>query len=300
MSKETAMAALTGTTPLDVPRETIQTDQSPGLAVVDAPKELDSSRFANLAKKEAKVVADREAYKAERAQFEAEREKLREVQKQISDFEALRKADPVSALKGIGFTETDIFNFLSASEKKELTPEEQAKKVAQEVVDNYAKTEQEKQEKARGERDAKIIEKFKGDITAQLKAGSEKYWRLAKQGEVGEYLIYQSIQNEAENMKEGDTLSSIEEVMQQLEDQYKWEYEQMLAEEKKRSPQAQVAVDQAVENNKVDEVAAKAVVQKPKTITSNATATIASTTVKKKETSSEKRERLMNILRNGG
>ena len=111
MSKETALAAMTGqTAPVAAP-------QTPP---PEAQKPVESDRFAVLASKEAKLQKEREAVKAEKLAVDTLKAELSKYKGEIDEFETLKKTDKIAALKKIGFTEEDILNFVAG--KEEPTP----------------------------------------------------------------------------------------------------------------------------------------------------------------------------------
>ena len=113
MSKEAAMASLTGT-PAPAAAVTPATETSAAAA------KPESDRFAHLAKREAHLVNRDKDLK--------ERElKAKALLDKGELFEATRKKNPVEALKLIGFTETDILNYLAEQDSvPDPTPEEKA------------------------------------------------------------------------------------------------------------------------------------------------------------------------------
>ena len=299
MSKESAMAIVTGGPAPVVPRETIPpaTGTEISLPVVaPVPEPSEASRFAQLAKKEARVVALHEEAKAQKAAIEAEKAKLALEKSKIESFESLKKDNPVEALKSLGFTETDIFNFLSASEKKELTPEEQAKKVAEEVLDNYKKEQATAQATAQAERDKQVLGKFRSDISAHVEANKEDYKFCKFKGPEADEIIFNTViaAMELEPNKPPLTIKEATDVVEQF---YR-DQDEAMAVLRRPKEGAPTPVVEAPPKAEVSPRPGQRVVN---TVPPRATATIASQAPSgKKETQSEKRERLMRKLANGG
>src|SRR5271165_5569431 len=124
MSKESAMAVATG--------QPVPAPSSPDLAAVPTPDvasppaDLPSKAFGHLAKKEAELVRLREEFKKERESFTSEREKFQPVVKQYQDYLQLKSTDPIAAMKLIGFSDADIFNYMAAQQPEEQTLEQKA------------------------------------------------------------------------------------------------------------------------------------------------------------------------------
>lgn len=114
MSKEAALAAVTATIG---PTETTPT-ATPSATTGTVPE--------SLAKKEAEIVRQRMELKKQQEEWAPRQKKAEEILKIGEEFETLRKTDPFAAFRRIGFSETEIFNFLAASETKEPTAEEKA------------------------------------------------------------------------------------------------------------------------------------------------------------------------------
>lgn len=190
------------------------------------PSELDSTRFAQLAKKEAALVRERELYKKERDAFKAEQaevEKYRKAWEMVKEIEAQQKTDPIAALKRAGFSETDLMNFLAQTEDTS-TPEEKVVKLAKKEIDNF-KTEQaqEAERRAKEAADAqqvendKAIAKFKLDIGSEIKKDLEKFEYCNYYGKQAEELIFETISAVLNDDKE---MISIDEAAKLVEDYY--------------------------------------------------------------------------------
>src|SRR5450631_3935233 len=116
MSKESALA-MTGT-----PNETTTT--TPPAAPTQAPQTVNSSAFSQLAKKETELVRQRQELKREQQALAAEKERLAGPAKQYQEYQDAKTKDPVAAMKMLGFSEQDIFNYMAQNEPVELTPEQ--------------------------------------------------------------------------------------------------------------------------------------------------------------------------------
>lgn len=280
MSKEAAMAIATGTPVIaEAPPITTQTP------LASEPVSLESTRFAQFAKKEAQLVKEREAMKLERAKYD-------EVNKKVQAFEDKRKTDPVAALRDVGFSETEIFNFLAAetdAKEKASNPEEIARRVAQEELkkrdDEQSKNAQTAQEK----KNAEIIDTYKKSITDVIKNGADKFKANTHFGPVAEEMAFLVAE---EAVKAGDDAPSAQEAAEIVEEYYKMQYEDLKT---LFEPKVQAKVEAPVAQDKTKTLAPMLQHNKPKTITNQVVATTAST-IQKKESRSEKRERLMRQL----
>lgn len=298
MSKDGALSMLTG----------VPTVANPGVITSDMPKageplkvpvspekiNLESDRFAKLAAREAALVKQREVDKLEKAEFEKQKEALKKVQTDISEFEELKKTDKIAALKKIGFTEEDIFNFMAGKEEpKELTAQEIAEKAASEATQKLRDEMKTDAEKALNERNDKAIKAYKAEITNQIAKETEKYELCSHNGAMAEEIIYETILGFMSDDRDLSPLDAMKEAIEAVEQMYESEYQNM-SKLKKLQP-------------KVVEIPPEPVKPKPMlnhkpmpTLNNKATATVASTIPKTTETKSQKRERLENALRNMG
>jgi|WetSurMetagenome_2_1015567.scaffolds.fasta_scaffold328232_2 hypothetical protein len=289
MSKETALAAA------GAPTTAIEAIP----VVTEAPKdEISSQKFAIFAKKEAALQKEREQLKQERDQWLKDKEEMERWKKTAGEFDETRKKDPIAALKAIGITETEIVNFLNEQKGQEPTPEEIARKIAKEEATTEAqkirdelKAQTEAQTK---ERNDKLITGLKSDISSLIKDNVEKYEYCAFEGPSAERQIYEII---VENLKTNNELLSVEQATQIAEEYYEARDKQMSS-LKKRQPVI-------VEPEKTTDVVRKEDAGKiptsnarPKTLTNNVTATTAATAaINRRETPTEKKQRLIASLR---
>lgn len=256
---------------------------------------VDSDRFAKIAAREAKFVKERETFKSEQQKLYEEKQALASVKTQLDEFEALRSKDPIAALKKLGFSETDVFNFISS--KEEPTIEQIATQRAEELMkqefEKRDKVQAEKEAAASKEREDRAINGFKETISSSIKKDAEKYEYCAYEGAEAEGIIYETV---LEIIKEEPDILPHKAMQEAIEltEKYYEEKDLEMAKLKKRQPKVEAPV---VEEKKVVRTRTPDKVSAP-TLTAKATATAAST-IPKGETSSQKRARLENWLRNG-
>ena len=291
MSKETAMNMLnqtttTPTTPTEV------TSENKGLPTDES---VTSRSLALFAKKEAKIQKEREDFKRQQEEFAKERDKVNEISRKAKEFDDLRTKDPIAALRLLGFSEADLFNYLSTNQKTEPTVEEVARKVAEEetkkVREELAREQQQKEEQTNKER----IDNFKADIANQVKAKAEEFKLIAFRGREGEEQIYEYI---TEVLKETKELISIDEAMKDVEELYRMEAEEAYNMVK---PKEEPKVEAKVETPPATPVAKPKPSTPPKTLSNKITPTVSAVANAslKRETPQEKRSRLEEALRRG-
>lgn len=298
MSKEAAMALATGQ-PVTQVNPSLITGDMGAVATPPPPTEvpgLDSDRFAQFAKKEAKRVQEEKIFKEERAQFEEERTKLRTVADKIHAFEEKRKTDPVSALKDIGFTETEVFNFLAAQEKKEATPEEVARAIAVEEVTKFKEEQASAAAELQKAKEVKLVSSYTASVVAAIKSDPEKYEYANFYGESAQEL---GLEFATQCAKLGQTVPDAKEVADYVENYYE-EADQAMATIKKRQPKIE---SQTTDGAKKEPVRTRTVTPPvgftpSKTLTNKTTATVAST-ISRKETHEQKKERLIAAVKAG-
>ncbi len=242
MSKESALALMTGqpveATPMvETPTETV--DVTPA---AEAPSELDSARFARIAKQEAKLQSERAAYKADVEAHNIEKEKLRKVQALVAEFESTKIKDPIKAIKSLGFTDQQIIQWF---ESNELSPEEKAVKAAEDKIQEYEnkrKQEQETIEKAKVEAEEnskkETLSKTKASVSKEIADNKDTYEYCSYHGSVAQELILETIE-EAYNLDrqtnpEAQRMSA-KEAIELVEDYYEKEDKIMSEAIKKRS-----------------------------------------------------------------
>lgn len=257
-----------------------------------ATTELESTKFTALAKREQALVKEREALKREKDALESERARVKEVLTPFEQFKVLKEKDPVEALKNLGFSETDIVNFLAA-EKKEPTMEEKAAAAAKGEIENFRKEQAEKESKVQAEKNIQLIKSFENQITNTITKEADKFEYCNFYGKIAEAQIMETVQQVL--IDTGDLISA-KEAAQMVEDMYEAEDKAMSERIKKRKPLVPEPVQVIPDAPLKPSVAG--VPPKPKSLTNAATATVA-TTVNRKETSEQKRARLEEALRSG-
>lgn len=302
MSKEAALAALTGTTPapqavmIHTPEAKFGETIATGAEIPPESMELKSKRFAEFAKKEAEIVREREAIKKEK-------ERLKDFYTKAQSFEEKRKAgDFMGALKDVGLSETDIFNMMAEGqpEKKEPTAEEIAKRVADETLNSYKKEQADLQSKIDQEKNQSIVANFKKSITSTIEAAKEKFEYVHFNGAVAEDLVY-SLINKVLTDSGGTDLISIDEALELVEDHYE-EQDKAMSNLKKRQSKLEAPVEEGVKKapDRVRTLAPQLgkSEDKPKTLTNKVTPT-AQSTLPRRETHEQKKARLIQALKNG-
>lgn len=300
MSKESALQMIPPLTPPQGAPVTIPVGTTTPTAGGTETQEVESTRFASLAKREAKHVAEREAWvrekEAARRELESEHAKLRDTLTPFQKFEELRKTDAVEAMKQLGFTETDIFNFMAASEKKELTPEEKAAAAADARIKEWEEKKAQEAQLEAQNRDEAYRAKFKTDLHAHLETNKEKYEYCAFHGALAEDMAYRTVQQILNDSK-GQDFITMDEAYGMVEELYE-EEDKAMANLKKRQPKLESP--EAVKTT--PETPAKPQVspgQPSKAVTNAASLNLASH-ANRNETPEQKRTRLMEKLRRGG
>lgn len=285
MSKESATALATGT-------PVAPAESTPSPAVVGT--QIDSDRFAKLAARETQIQKDREAFKSEQQKVYEEKEKLKAIQKQITDFEEMRSKDPLAALKHLGFTDTDIFNALS-TDKPAPTPEELARAATQDEIKKFQQAQEQVAAKVQAEKDTKAISEYKDQIGKFIEKEAEKLEYCKHYGPVAEDLIYETV---LQFIKEDPALTpfaALKEAAEAVESLYEEEDVSLMGLKKR-----QAKIPKAPEPAPAVKPHRGAPQSKPlPTITNKASATVASA-APKSESREQKRTRLENLLRNGG
>jgi len=287
MSKESALA-MTATIPSG--------EGSPSLVapvVTTEEPQLESTRFSHLAKKEAALQKDREAYKKDQAEIASEKEKLKSVQTQINDFLAMKDKDPVAAIKLLGFSETDLFNFIAAQEDNS-TPEERAAKAAQAEIKKFTDAQEAEKSSAQKERDARAIADFKKGIGDTMTANAEAFEYCNYKGpeaiELALETVTEVLTEELKVNPEAQPISA-KDALEMVEKYYEQE-DQGMNSLKKRQPK-----EPLVEQPKKEEPLKPQVSPRPlakPTLSNKTGATIASTVAApKNETREQKRDRLI-------
>ncbi len=276
----------------------------------EAPKDLDSTRFAAFAKKEADLVRRQQAFKADQDKFGAERSQVQDILKKRDLFEDTKKKDPVEALKLIGFSEQDIFNFLAAQEKKEQTPVETATEVATKIADEkiaaLKKEQADKETKLIADRDAGLIKEFRSGLASVVEGNKDKYEYCAYNGPAAIDLAYRTVLQIVEDSK-GEDIPTAEEAIQMIEELYEEEDKAMMSIKKRQPKTEESVVETKTTPERTRTVTTPAghtpvapAIQKTRTLSNAARPTAAATTRVANETREQKRERLVELIRRNG
>jgi hypothetical protein len=303
MSKDTAMALAIGA-PVSTPL--------PPAANLEAQKsQLVSAPFNALAKKEAELVRQQQAFKKEREQVSQEKEKLKPIWDKIQSFEKTKSENPIEAMKSLGFTETDIFNYLAAQEKKDPTPEERAALAASEAAEAKIKAFEDAQAKKIQEeqvrQDTVLIQGFKSQLSQMVKTDPVKFEYCNYYGPAAESLMYETALAVVRESKGTEVLTPLEAA--QMVEEYYEEQDKLMSSLKKRTPVPRETPPETSQPTRtrtvhpptsgVSEQIPKPTITKTRTLTNAATSTVASTRHTRNESREQKRERLMNALKEG-
>ena len=334
MSKESALAMASHATQVVPQPQTPNPENNTGgtkegnqEANEGAPHNLQSTPFSHLAKKEADLVRRRQEFKKEQDAILNERKWVDEQRAKISKFEELKANNPVEALKYIGFSEADIFNYLAAQQKPEQTPEEKAveaaKLAAQEQIKAFEEAQKKKEADALKAQDQVLIEGFKSDLGKLIASDKEKYEYCNFYGKEAEDIAYETTVEVVRDSKGTDIITP-QEAIELVESYFEEKDKEMMGIKKRAKisqPQEQEQeptqssnaknpgsffsqrTRSIVENPRVGPKAEqpKPAVQRTRTLTNQATATMASAkSVPRNETPDQKKERLIQKLLAGG
>lgn len=311
MSKEAALAMVTGTQASTPAVESVQaplaealTPEKEAMDTPPVPTEMESSFLAKKAKWE------QERIKKE-LELKKEREQILEARKLLGEFEEKKKSNPIEAIKLLGLTEADFFNYAAEVAKPELTPEEKAIQAATEATEAklkaYEEELQKKQAQAQAEKDEQAMTAYKKAIASAFEANKEKYKFSASIGDDPEGLALAYV---TEVFKEsgGKELLTIEEALAETEEYYKNDWLMKEAKLKPPAPPSPQEGSQEMakkEPERTRTVTAsdpsqtpKPVVSKTRTLNNGATATLASLT-QKRESLSEKKARIIKDIAEG-
>lgn len=311
MSKESAMkAALApGQQPETQSTQNPEGTQQAAQTQTTPAQNLDASRLAIFAKKEAKFRQEQEAFRLEREKWQQELELAKTTNQRVRDFEDLAKKDKIAALKQLGWSDTDIINAMNP-ENNEPSAEEIARKIAQEETQKIRDEQKQREEEAAKAQNEALITQLKTDIGSAIKANAEKFEFCNFEGAEAEAQAYQII---VENLRENGELLSVEEALEITEEYYEERAKAVLSGVKKLKPAPAAETTTASGAEPAGATTSRGantgkppvsnVPQKSKTLTNSVTATttaLASTTQNKRETPAEKRERLINEIKTRG
>jgi len=312
MSKESALRLATGN-PTVTPNPSLVPSNPPAAAAAATTAEVvaeppagatttdkpvtqpKDDKLSIIIKKEAEIFKAREAIKKQQADLATKEKQYNEVIKRVQDFEDLAKKDKVSALKMLGWSDTDIVNIMN-TEPTKPTAEEIAARIAEEKINSFKAEMTEKEKKAAAERDTQLVSNFKNELADTLKKDAEKYKFAAHRGKEAELQAMAIIE---QNLKltNGEELISIEEALQMTNDLFKQDYEsaRKLFDEPAAAP-VEPPRKEMTGKPPVSNIPAP----KPKTLTNAVSATATSTPITMNETRAQKRERLIEAIKTHG
>lgn len=297
MSKEAAVAQLStlvGVSQPSValapaPTNTPTIAQEPVSIPAPAQTDSSSSRINQLLKKESELQRQRELTKQERATLASEKAQWSDLQKTLSEFKEMKSKDPVAALKLAGFSEADLIAFANSAADNS-TPEQKAARAAQAEIQKFKDEQADTAKKATDTRNGQVLQQFRQDIAKTINTNAEKYEYCNYNGPLAAELIYDTV---AAVLADSGEVISIAEAADLVETYYE-DTDKAMASLKKRNPSKLVAPitepTLAVEPPRRGSTA--------NTLSSKTIATSAplASAVPKKETSTEKRERLIRKL----
>lgn len=300
MSRESAIA-MTSATPVASKTELVTPPATPTVPETPKPDELQSQRLAIFAKKESALQKERETLKKEREDWLKEKVIADQYKAKGLEFDELRKKDPIAAAKLIGFTETEIFNFLNG-EKTEPNPEDIARRVAQEEAQKVRDELKTQAEDAQKKRNDELISNLRTEIGQTITKEAEKYEYCAFEGAAAERLAYEFIN---ENLLQNNELLSVPDAIALAEEYYE-SRDKAMASLKKRQPKTDSAAEVEIPPKEVAKEVPRGTNQgkapvsnaKPKTLTNDVGPSAAgiANPITRKETPAEKRQRLIDKL----
>jgi hypothetical protein len=300
MSKDSAMAALTGTPALPPTTSPITADV-PSQPV--AASDLQSTPFARMANKEAEIVRQRNELKREQALISSEKEQIQKIKQQYDEYQTTKSKDPVAALKMLGFNEADIFNYMAASQPAELSPEQRAAKAAEEATQakltEFEKAQASRLETQQRESDKNLIQGYRSEVSKVVKSDPEEFRYCNYFGPAADAQIYEYVKAVANT--EGIAISPKQAAVE-IEQYYREQDEAM---DKIRRKPAPVEASKPPERSRTlspgfpGTEQPKPTITKTRTLHNATTSTVAATRLNRNETRDQKRERLVEALRNG-
>lgn len=298
MSKDSAMAVATGApAPVEAPA---------AAAPVETPAQLQSTPFSQLAKKEAEIVRQRSELKKEQEIMRSEKDQIHKIKSQYDEYQATKAQDPVKALKMLGFSETDIFNYMAANQPEELTPEQKTIKVAEAAAEAKIKSFEENQanrlKAEQAEQDKSLIQGYRGEVSKVIKSNPDEFRYCNHFGPAADAQIYEYVLAVAQ--VEGVAITPLQ-AAKEIEKYY--EDEDMAMDKIRRKPTPPPVEKPKAEPERTRTVSpaypgqepAKPVVTRTRSLSNATTSTVAATRHVNNESREAKRERLINALRNG-
>lgn len=258
------------------------------------PQPMVSTQLSHIAKQEAKILAERQAFKKEQEEFKAMRARVEEVYNKANAFEETRKKDPIKAMKDIGFTEKEIIDYLAQEEAPKLSTEE----VVQAEIKKYKEEEENKAKEAQKKNDQVLIQKFRGQLNDVVKADPAKYELCAHHGAVAEEIMFEIAVEEAKTGQVPDVKSIADEV----EDFYLQQFQAMSKLKKLTAKQEAILEAKEPERSRVVHPPQDLVKPKTTTLTNKIAATTAAIAKpqNRTETRDEKRARIEALIKANG
>jgi len=305
MSREAAMAVATAganhphpSNPAPTATVPSQSQAQPqtanqGLPSTQTPPDVNAQRMALFAKKEAQLQAEREKIKAEWAEKKRVLDQAQEYNKKWEQFEALKKTNKQEALKMAGFSVEDLVNLAADENGKVKSPEEIAKEVEEKVEKKVDEKLAAREQKLTQEQNQKLINNFKGQIKAQMTKNADKYDAAIVYGAEAEGLAYHFV---VENLKQNpdEPLMTVSEALEMANKYYQ---DKLDAAGYKKAPKVE-NVPHGTTTTEVKPALTSANSGRSRTLTNAVTATSQALNPGK-ETKEQKRERLINALREG-
>ena len=306
MSHESALAMTestnvpTPTLTADVPLPNSNDGSSPPGDVPET--QLRSSEFAKFAKKEAEIVAKQQALKKEKEEWQPRIAKLTEAETQFQAYQKKKAVDPIGALKDLGFSETDVLNYMASNPTTELTVEQKAAQAAQEAADATLKQWEQQQfvktKQQQVEQDSRLIDEYKSQLSKVISSDKDKYEYCSFYTKEAEALAYE-ITLEVVRSSQGEEIITPEEAIQMAEEYYEARDVDM-AKLKKRQGRPPDSSPDAVAASPVAETLTKgSAPRSSRTLDDRVTSTVASMRHTAQETREQKKERLIQRLRQG-
>lgn len=301
MSRESAMSLAAPVTPevnispvTGIVPENVAEAANPSVENGGAiPQPMVSTQMSHLAKKEAKLLAEREAFKKEQEEFQSIKTRAQEFYDKAKAFEEGRAKDPIKALRDLGFTEKEIVDYLSQEEAPKPSTEE----IVQAELKKFKDEEAKKVTDAQKAKDEQLVTQFKSQLSAVVAANPEKFELCAHYGSIAEEIMFGVALEEAKDGKTPDAQSIAEDVEEYYLNQYK-----AMGSLKKLTPKQEVAqITPPPERSRVVHPRQDIVKPKATTLTNKIAATSAAVAAQKRhETYQEKRARIEAAIKEHG
>lgn len=293
MSKEQALSMLQATIPTTQPTSSatapvISTTAEPTSPQIAKPAATQDPGISHLAKKEAELQRNREAFKKEQADLAVERQKVLDMAKDVTTFRELQGKDRIAAMKHLGFSDQDLLNYIAAQEDTS-TPEEKAARAAQSEIKKFTDEQAKKENDAQLKRNADALQAFRTDISSTISKNAETYEYCNYHGPLAEELVYETV---AAVLAGEGTLIPVKEAIEMVE-QYYEDQDKGMNTLKKRQPKEAAPQAPAKEVPLKPEVNPRPSNQR--SLSSKTGTTVASTVPKvASESPEQKKQRLIN------